>query len=279
MAYVKEHPPSEVYHLTKKENLNSILEDGMIRRFSDMECWFCVDLQKMKAYMERTVMCEGKPYYSVAGQLCRYPQFVPEDYVLLKLTPCRQEDSWYRWEQEIPAGSPAELVRAAHEFSALKIGYRGDLAFHNAEVIDVPQFLVEGVTQGEPVQTNTELWDILSQRIEDEMADYMRRLDLRTRDELIQTADEIDASPVFAPVGRFVASQGRGRVRIAAPGIWSVFGPLFGAPKAVAGEKHWRFSAPMPFTAARSADCHKGLRRFEIDADYRTPNVFWRYSL
>lgn len=116
----------------------------MIRRFSDMECWFCVDLQKMKAYMERTVMCEGKPYYSVAGQLCRYPQFVPEDYVLLKLTPCRQEDSWYRWEQEIPAGSPAELVRAAHEFSALKIGYRGDLAFHNAEVIDVPQFLVEG---------------------------------------------------------------------------------------------------------------------------------------
>lgn len=193
MAYVKEHPPSEVYHLTKKENLNSILEDGMIRRFSDMECWFCVDLQKMKAYMEQTVMCEGKPYYDVTGQLCRYPKFVPEDYVLLKLIPCRQEDNWYRWEQEIPAGSPAALVRAAREFSALKIGYRGDLAFHNAEVIDVPQFLVEGVTQGEPVQTNTELRDILSQRIEDEMADYMRRLDLRTRDELIQTADEIDA--------------------------------------------------------------------------------------
>lgn len=63
MAYVKEHPPSEVYHLTKKENLNSILEDGMIRRFSDTECWFCVDLQKMKAYMEQTVMCEGKPYH------------------------------------------------------------------------------------------------------------------------------------------------------------------------------------------------------------------------
>lgn len=193
MAYVKEHAPSEVYHLAKKENLNSILDDGMIRRFSDTECWFCADLQKMRAYMEQTVMCEGKPYYNVTGQLCRYPKFVPEDYVLLKLIPCRQKDNWYRWEQEIPAGSPAALVRAAREFSALKIGYRGDLAFHNAEVIDVPQFLVEGVTQGEPVQTNTELWDILSQRIEDEMADYMRRLDLRTRDELIQTADEIDA--------------------------------------------------------------------------------------
>lgn len=193
MAYVKEHPPSEVYHLTKKENLNSILEDGMIRRFGDTECWFCADLQKMKAYMEQTVMCEGKPYYDVTGQLCRYPKFVPEDYVLLKLIPCRQEDNWYRWEQEIPAGSPAALVRAAHEFSVLKIGYRGDLAFHNAEAIDVPRFLAEGVTQGEPVQTSTELWKALSQRIEDEMADYMRRLDLRTRGELIQTADEIDA--------------------------------------------------------------------------------------
>lgn len=39
-------------------------------------------------------------------------------------------------------------------------------------------------------------------------------------------------SPVFAPVGRFVASQERERVRIAAPEVWSVFGPLFGAPKA-----------------------------------------------
>ena len=63
MAYVKEHAPSEVYHLAKKENLNSILEDGVIRRFSDTECWFCADLQKMRAYMEQTVMCEGKPYY------------------------------------------------------------------------------------------------------------------------------------------------------------------------------------------------------------------------
>ena len=61
MAYVKEHAPSEVYHLAKKENLNSILDDGMIRRFSDTECWFCADLQKMRAYMEQTVMCEGKP--------------------------------------------------------------------------------------------------------------------------------------------------------------------------------------------------------------------------
>ena len=50
MAYVKAPIPSEVYHLTKKANLESILDDGAIRRFDDTECWFCESLAKMKAY-------------------------------------------------------------------------------------------------------------------------------------------------------------------------------------------------------------------------------------
>ena len=141
MAYVKAQIPSEVYHLTKEKNLDSILNDGKIRRFNDTECWFCESLTKMKIYMEQTVLCEGKPYYAVGGQLCRYPKFIPEDYVILKLTPCRREGNWYRWNQEVPPGSPKELVRAAKEFSALKIGFRGDLAFKNVEIIDVPRFL------------------------------------------------------------------------------------------------------------------------------------------
>ena len=40
MAYVKAQIPSEVYHLTKEKNLDSILNDGKIRRFNDTECWF-----------------------------------------------------------------------------------------------------------------------------------------------------------------------------------------------------------------------------------------------
>ena len=39
MAYVKAPIPSKVYHLTKKANLESILDDGAIRRFDDTECW------------------------------------------------------------------------------------------------------------------------------------------------------------------------------------------------------------------------------------------------
>lgn len=69
MAYVKVTPPSVVYHLTRMENLDSILDDGKISRFLDSECWFCESLGKMKAYMEQTVMCEGKPYATVVN-LC-----------------------------------------------------------------------------------------------------------------------------------------------------------------------------------------------------------------
>ena len=141
MAYVKVPAPSVVYHLAKADRLDSILDDGQIRRFEDSECWFCESLPKMKAYMEQTVMCEGKPYYAVGGQLCRYPKFVPEDYVLLKLAPCQPKDNWYRWDQEVPPGSPKELINAAKDFSALKIGYRGDLWFSTVETIDVPAFL------------------------------------------------------------------------------------------------------------------------------------------
>ena len=116
MAYVKAPIPSEVYHLTKKANLESILDDGAIRRFDDTECWFCESLAKMKAYMEQTVLCEGKPYYGAGGQLCRYPKFEPDEHIILKLTPCRREGNWYRWNQEIPLNSPRSWCRPQRSF-------------------------------------------------------------------------------------------------------------------------------------------------------------------
>ena len=192
MAYQKVPRPSTVYHLTQKGNLDSILDDGMIRRFNDTECWFCESLDKMRAYMAQTVLCEGKPYYAVGGQLCRYPKFVPEDYVLLKLTPSHAKDNWYRWDQEIPPGSPRGLVQAAKEFSRLKIGYRGDMAFKEPEVIDVPKFLAGEIVSHKEL-TSGELWGLLFERTESEMAHFMRGLDHLERDELIQSTAEISA--------------------------------------------------------------------------------------
>ena len=195
MAYQKVPRPSTVYHLTQKGNLDSILDDGMIRRFNDTECWFCESLDKMRAYMAQTVLCEGKPYYAVGGQLCRYPKFVPEDYVLLKLTPSHAKDNWYRWDQEIPPGSLKELARAAREFSLLKIGYRGDMAFKEPEVIDVPKFLAGEIVSHKEL-TSGELWGLLFERTESEMAHFMRGLDHLERDELIQSAAEISAMQI-----------------------------------------------------------------------------------
>lgn len=168
MAYEKAPRPSTVYHLTKKEHLDSILDDGVIRRFNDTECWFCESLDKMKAYMGQTVLCEGKPYYAVGGQLCRYPKFVPEDYVLLKLTPSHAKDNWYRWDQEIPPDSPKGLARAAREFSLLKIGYRGDMAFKEPEVIDVPKFLAGEIVSHKEL-TSSEMWGLIFERTEAEI--------------------------------------------------------------------------------------------------------------
>lgn len=141
MAYTKARIPTEVYHLPKKENLCSIVADKRIRRFGDTECWFCRTPEDMLRYMEYTVLCEGKPYIATGGRIKHYPKFVPEDYVLLKLTPSKWEDKWYQWNQELPVNASPEAKVEAREFSELKIGYRGDLRFSKMEVIDLEQIM------------------------------------------------------------------------------------------------------------------------------------------
>ena len=59
MAYEKVPRPSTVYHLTKKEHLDGILDDGVIRRFDDMECWFCESLDLGQAAQCRPFERDG----------------------------------------------------------------------------------------------------------------------------------------------------------------------------------------------------------------------------
>ena len=88
------------------------------------ECWFCASLEDTLTLMRATVMMEGKPYYKVGGSIGRYPKFVPEDYVILRLNPRFQKGEWVQWMQEMPPGSPPELLKAAETFSNLKLGFR-----------------------------------------------------------------------------------------------------------------------------------------------------------
>lgn len=92
--------------------------------------------------MRATVMVEGKPYVKLGGSIGRYPKFQPEDYVILRLEPRYQNGEWVRWMQEMPPGTPPELLKAAENFSNLKLGFRGDLKFWpEPEIIEVKALL------------------------------------------------------------------------------------------------------------------------------------------
>ena len=149
MGYIRvTSKPEELYHYTRQENLDSILREGRIRRMGDTECWFCTSLEDTLELMRATVMVEGKPYVKLGGSIGRYPKFQPEDYVILRLNPRFQKGEWVQWMQEMPPGSPPELLKAAETFSNLKLGFRGDLKFQqNPEVIEVAPLVEVAQTQ------------------------------------------------------------------------------------------------------------------------------------
>lgn len=141
MAYSKVSIPTEVYHFTPRENLASILADRRIRRFSDPQCWFCRTTEDMLRYMELTIMNEGQKYIAPDRTTKRYPKFVPENYVVLRLVPAKWEDKWYQWNEELPENASPELKQKAKEFSELKLGYRGDLRFSQVEVYEMTEVM------------------------------------------------------------------------------------------------------------------------------------------
>ena len=102
MGYERiQKPEGLLYHYTRKENLESILRDGRIRKFCDRETWFTKSLADTLRLMSLTVMQEGAAYYDASGRLQRYPAFVPEDYVVLELTPRYQSGEWVIWNPEL----------------------------------------------------------------------------------------------------------------------------------------------------------------------------------
>lgn len=141
MGYVKSRIPDKVFHLTKRKNVETILQEEKIRRFDDTECWFCQSVPDLLRYMEYTVLCKGKVYYKTDGSIGRYPRFKPEDYAVLELVPRYREGNWYKWNQELPPNSPGELMAQAKEFSNLKIGFRGDLRFKDCKVLEIKDLL------------------------------------------------------------------------------------------------------------------------------------------
>ena len=87
MGYERiQKPEGLLYHYTRKENLESILRDGRIRKFCDRETWFTKSLADTLRLMSLTVMQEGAAYYDARGRLQRYPAFVRRIMYVLELT-------------------------------------------------------------------------------------------------------------------------------------------------------------------------------------------------
>lgn len=134
--------PKILYHYTKKDNIESILNDGKIKKFKDKECWFCTSVDDALRYMELTVMNEGNPYIDVNGLRKKFPAFIAEDFVVLELTPRFQNGDWVKWNQEYPPSTPLETQELLKEFSDLKIAFRGDFKFKaNPQILEVSDLL------------------------------------------------------------------------------------------------------------------------------------------
>ena len=146
MAYVKTEIPTQVYHLTRRENVGSIRKEKRIRRFGDTECWFCDTQKNLKTYMEYTVLQEGKYYIDKDQTAKKYPRFEADDYVVLRLVPRSRQDRWVRWMQVVSPKSSAEMKAQAEEFSNSKIGYRGDLRFTSYDILSVGDVLMGSET-------------------------------------------------------------------------------------------------------------------------------------
>lgn len=58
-----------------------------------------------------------------------------------------------------------------------------------------------------------------------------------------------------------------------------VLGRFSGAPKSGQEKAFGALLLPLAPYSSRSADCHGGLRHFEIDADHAETNMLWRYFL
>lgn len=133
------------------EYFGHIPHAGLHKRIQAVEHWsgpdqavlHTVSVHLRSRFADR-VWDDAPPGYLAA----LYPKFVPEDYVILRLNPRFQKGEWVQWMQEMPPGSPPELLKAAETFSNLKLGFRGDLKFQqNPEVIEVAPLVEAAQTQ------------------------------------------------------------------------------------------------------------------------------------
>lgn len=149
--------PKTVYHMTPRANLESIKKDGKILTGHDYICWFFEDLAQIPRYLKTTDALTGRKHYDYDGKLHTAAPIIPEETIVLKLTP-RYSEPLYWYREAIPmkegeainedTGKPltgAEFEKAKkfwQEFNAMRIAHYDPLKFkQDFEVLDLTQVL------------------------------------------------------------------------------------------------------------------------------------------
>lgn len=97
MGFERISQPDVVYHMTDRQNLESILKDGQIKQFNDFVTYFFLDVRFVSIYCELSEAYHGRQYYGTDGRILTAEPVVPENTVVLKLVPRRKEpDKWFR---------------------------------------------------------------------------------------------------------------------------------------------------------------------------------------
>ena len=139
--------PQVVYHMTSRENLDSILRDGKIKSVrkdggkADFVTWFFPSLEWIPVYILLTGANHGRQYYDFDGLLHTAPPLVHEETIVIKCTPRgRQSMEWYREKiDESNRNLPDEYTKQLVDYmNRARVCHYGAMPFeNNPEIIEL----------------------------------------------------------------------------------------------------------------------------------------------
>lgn len=143
--------PEVVFHMTNKNNIDSILKDGKIKVFDDYLCFFFPDLNYVHPYIQLTGADKGKHRYKVVKKKYSTPTVVTvvdpplnhSDMVIMRLYPRQKEPlPWFREKTEKTIEQYKEdivITNLNKLFDEARICHYGDFRFKqdSVEIIEL----------------------------------------------------------------------------------------------------------------------------------------------
>ncbi len=128
--------PETIYHYTKRENENKIVNDGQLKKYKDSHCWFCESIEDVLEVMRNTIMNEGATFADTDGSIKAYGKFNQDEWIIIKGTPKYSDPmNYFIWRNE--TDFYAHVTEQAIRNETIKIGYRGNLRLKNIEVLEL----------------------------------------------------------------------------------------------------------------------------------------------